>query len=75
MNTNTPAQAHSPRSLHQLGVMCGLAAGAWLGAAEAPTIDRATVTIATNERRAERGTRTSGSFAPTSTARASPPIG
>ena len=26
-----------PRSLHQLGVMCGLAAGAWLGAAEAPT--------------------------------------
>lgn len=37
MNTKTPAQAHSPRSLHQLGVMCGLAAGAWLGAAEAPT--------------------------------------
>lgn len=27
----------SPRSLHQLGVFCGLAAGAWLGAAEAPT--------------------------------------
>ena len=27
----------SSRSLHQLGVMCGLAAGAWLGAAEAPT--------------------------------------
>jgi drug/metabolite transporter (DMT)-like permease len=26
-----------PRSLHMLGVMCGLAAGAWLGAAEAPT--------------------------------------
>jgi drug/metabolite transporter (DMT)-like permease len=26
-----------PRSLHRLGVMCGLAAGAWLGAAEAPT--------------------------------------
>ncbi|MFB3902857.1 MAG: GRP family sugar transporter [Acidobacteriota bacterium] len=24
-------------SLHRLGVMCGLAAGAWLGAAEAPT--------------------------------------
>ena len=24
-------------SLHQLGVICGLAAGAWLGAAEAPT--------------------------------------
>ena len=31
------AQGRSPRSLHQLGVMCGLAAGAWLGAAEAPT--------------------------------------
>lgn len=29
--------ALSPRSLHQLGVVCGLAAGAWLGAAEAPT--------------------------------------
>jgi len=27
----------SARSLHRLGVMCGLAAGAWLGAAEAPT--------------------------------------
>ncbi|HEV2444356.1 MAG TPA: EamA family transporter [Candidatus Sulfopaludibacter sp.] len=26
-----------PRSLHRLGVACGLAAGAWLGAAEAPT--------------------------------------
>ncbi len=25
------------RSLHSLGVLCGLAAGAWLGAAEAPT--------------------------------------
>jgi drug/metabolite transporter (DMT)-like permease len=38
MNTNTaPAQGRSPRSLHRLGVMCGLAAGAWLGAAEAPT--------------------------------------
>ncbi len=33
----TAAQGRSPRSLHQLGVMCGLAAGAWLGAAEAPT--------------------------------------
>src|SRR5574337_134331 len=30
-------QGRSPRSLHQLGVLCGLAAGAWLGAAEAPT--------------------------------------
>lgn len=38
MNTDTAAaRGHSPRSLHQLGVMCGLAAGAWLGAAEAPT--------------------------------------
>jgi drug/metabolite transporter (DMT)-like permease len=27
----------SPRSLHRLGVACGLGAGAWLGAAEAPT--------------------------------------
>jgi len=27
----------SSRSLHQLGVACGLGAGAWLGAAEAPT--------------------------------------
>lgn len=27
----------STRSLHQLGVICGLGAGAWLGAAEAPT--------------------------------------
>ena len=37
--TTSPAaaQGRSPRSLHQLGVMCGLAAGAWLGAAEAPT--------------------------------------
>lgn len=32
--TQTPA---SSLSLHQLGVVCGLAAGAWLGAAEAPT--------------------------------------
>jgi len=28
--------APTPRSLHQLGVACGLAAGAWLGGAEAP---------------------------------------
>lgn len=27
----------STRSMHQLGVLCGLAAGVWLGAAEAPT--------------------------------------
>ncbi|HVX66744.1 MAG TPA: GRP family sugar transporter [Bryobacteraceae bacterium] len=33
---SAPAVA-SPRSLHTLGVACGLAAGAWLGAAEAPT--------------------------------------
>src|SRR6266545_1696768 len=26
-----------PRSLHGLGVLCGLTAGVWLGAAEAPT--------------------------------------
>jgi drug/metabolite transporter (DMT)-like permease len=30
------AKAHT-LSLHSLGVLCGLAAGAWLGAAEAPT--------------------------------------
>jgi drug/metabolite transporter (DMT)-like permease len=29
--------AITSRSLHRLGVVCGLAAGAWLGAAEAPT--------------------------------------
>src|SRR4029453_15310964 len=33
----TAAQGRSSRSLHQLGVLCGLAAGAWLGSAEAPT--------------------------------------
>jgi len=34
----TPAKvAHTPKSLHWLGVSCGLGAGAWLGAAEAPT--------------------------------------
>src|SRR5437899_10292473 len=27
----------SSRTLHRLGVACGLGAGAWLGAAEAPT--------------------------------------
>jgi drug/metabolite transporter (DMT)-like permease len=27
----------TPRSLHSVGVVCGLAAGAWLGSAEAPT--------------------------------------
>lgn len=31
------APQSSSRSLHQLGVLSGLAAGAWLGAAEAPT--------------------------------------
>jgi len=30
------AQMHNPRSLHLLGVVSGLAAGAWLGGAEAP---------------------------------------
>src|SRR5438046_5098684 len=29
--------ASRSRSLHKLGVVCGLAAGVWLGAAEAPT--------------------------------------
>jgi len=35
--TAEPTRAISSRSLHQLGVACGLGAGAWLGAAEAPT--------------------------------------
>lgn len=33
---NAPA-ARPPLSLHRLGVLCGLTAGAWLGLAEAPT--------------------------------------
>lgn len=37
MQTATPAAGRSTLSLHRLGVMSGLAAGAWLGAAEAPT--------------------------------------
>jgi drug/metabolite transporter (DMT)-like permease len=37
MQTSAPADGRSTLSLHRLGVMCGLAAGAWLGAAEAPT--------------------------------------
>src|SRR5260370_36493410 len=38
MSSNTESVTRlSTRSLHRLGVMCGLAAGAWLGAAEAPT--------------------------------------
>ena len=32
-----PTRNVSSHSLHRLGVVCGLAAGAWLGAAEAPT--------------------------------------
>ena len=32
-----PTRRVSSHSLHRLGVVCGLAAGAWLGAAEAPT--------------------------------------
>src|ERR1700727_486300 len=37
-NTATVAPATIPaRSLHGLGVLCGLGAGVWLGAAEAPT--------------------------------------
>jgi drug/metabolite transporter (DMT)-like permease len=35
--TTTTTKGKGPRSLHGLGVLCGLAAGAWLGAAEAPT--------------------------------------
>ena len=35
-HTDTPARRPA-RSLHWLGVACGLGAGAWLGAAEAPT--------------------------------------
>jgi drug/metabolite transporter (DMT)-like permease len=34
---STKSTSLSNRSLHQLGVICGLGAGAWLGAAEAPT--------------------------------------
>jgi drug/metabolite transporter (DMT)-like permease len=38
MSANTKSVTRlSSRSLHQLGVACGLGAGAWLGAAEAPT--------------------------------------
>jgi drug/metabolite transporter (DMT)-like permease len=33
----TETSGRSSISLHKLGVICGLAAGAWLGAAEAPT--------------------------------------
>ena len=36
-SASTAAPARSSISLHRLGVLCGLAAGAWLGAAEAPT--------------------------------------
>jgi drug/metabolite transporter (DMT)-like permease len=39
-NLSTQTKIQPPttaRSLHVLGVMCGLAAGAWLGTAEAPT--------------------------------------
>lgn len=32
-----PNSTPTPSSLHRLGVVCGLAAGVWLGAAEAPT--------------------------------------
>jgi drug/metabolite transporter (DMT)-like permease len=37
MHTATPTAVRSTFSLHRLGVISGLAAGAWLGAAEAPT--------------------------------------
>jgi drug/metabolite transporter (DMT)-like permease len=36
LETQTPSTPRA-RSLHVLGVICGLAAGAWLGGAEAPT--------------------------------------
>jgi glucose uptake protein GlcU len=35
--TQKPAHARPSVSLHVVGVVCGLAAGVWLGAAEAPT--------------------------------------
>ncbi|QMV18886.1 EamA family transporter [Granulicella sp. 5B5] len=35
--TSTPRKVATTGSLHALGVLCGLAAGVWLGAAEAPT--------------------------------------
>ena len=37
MSTRPDEPSRRARSLHALGVTCGLAAGAWLGAAEAPT--------------------------------------
>src|SRR5579864_2857500 len=38
VNTSAqPGSGHQLRSLHALGVVCGLGAGVWLGAAEAPT--------------------------------------
>lgn len=37
MASSAPAPHLSPRALHWLGVACGFGAGAWLGAAEAPT--------------------------------------
>ncbi len=36
-STATPGRRATAGSLHRLGVVCGLAAGVWLGAAEAPT--------------------------------------
>jgi len=37
MASSQKAAAASANPQHMLGVLCGLAAGAWLGAAEAPT--------------------------------------
>ncbi|MBI4889465.1 MAG: EamA family transporter [Acidobacteria bacterium] len=37
MESPNSTQPLSPRTLHWLGVTCGFGAGAWLGAAEAPT--------------------------------------
>lgn len=36
-SAHTRASVNAPSSLHMLGVLCGLTAGVWLGAAEAPT--------------------------------------
>src|SRR6202012_5642745 len=37
MSTHAGAAKTTHRSMHGLGVACGLAAGVWLGGAEAPT--------------------------------------
>jgi drug/metabolite transporter (DMT)-like permease len=37
ISQNTKSDVSRPRRLQMLGILCGFAAGAWLGAAEAPT--------------------------------------